>query len=1702
MITQSDAALAAWRATERTLDAKVVITDSNGKSTEYGTADITSIGYDSGAWTGDTFSIGSTYENNITVAFAHLVEGLKQGFKVTAKIGIKLPDGTYEYAPLGIFIISDEITMDRNNDATTVKAYDQMCVMQGTYTSKLTYPAKVVDVIAEIANMAGVALNTDDIARLPVLQDLPSSITGQSYCTAIGWIAQFYGGFATFDRDGKLTIRQVTDASYTLDPSQYLQAGLTKNEATYQIGGIQCQVTTTTKDSTGESSENTTTLQAGSTAGSQIQITNNLMTQDRLDAVWNSIKDITFYPYSLTWFGNPAVEAGDWLTLQDTKGNKFNVPNNSYTMTFDGSLSATSKADQTSTSSSSYSYSGTLSQVVKQLAGRQGATGNYIYGTDITVAPANAKIGDLWYKQNGNKVEMWLYEKQPNGTGKWIKKVDDLTGTEISEKVNTAMSDANVAKQNANNAVETGNQALAKAQTGIDTANAAADKASDASVDANKAINDSASAIAQAQQAANDASTVIDQAQQIANSLTTLQNTVSDNSSAISKAQKDINTAQSNISQAQTDLATAKKDITTNANAIKDANGNISLLQTSASKFQNSITDVQGDISILQQDSTSFKSEIGSLQADNGTNKQNISILQNTVNGFNSTVAQVQQQVNDSAVGTNLLLGTGTSYTANNSGGATNVNNPMYVLASDLKVNDKITVSFDAVATANAPIQIYKRSDHSGDGIWDVLGTVNVTTKVQHYSFQYTMAHNWNKVDYLGFRLDSVKTIVTISHMKLELGSHATPWCLNPNEQATVTQISTLSNTVDGLSSTVSKKANQSDLNLTSTQLSNLSNTVNGLSSTVASKANNSDLQSTETKVSNLQNTINGLDTTVSSVQSTANQTKTDVTTLKQQASGFQANITSLQQTKADQSWTTNQINATSNSLKVTIADIQGQVNDSAVGTNLLLGTGTSYTANNSGGATNVNNPMYVLASDLKVNDKITVSFDAVATANAPIQIYKRSDHSGDGIWDVLGTVNVTTKVQHYSFQYTMAHNWNKVDYLGFRLDSVKTIVTISHMKLELGSHATPWCLNPNEQATVTQISTLSNTIDGLSATVSKKVDTTTFTSYQTQTATAIADKVSSSTFNSYKTQTDSAIQSKVSSADYNTKVTQLSNMINSKVSQSDWTNSAVGENLVPNSNADTSGLPYGYNSVIGKHSFYNGGKSYLSIIHNTSSTAEKTSGGQRFFITAGQTYTLSFKAFNNGLLSSTDVWLLGRPNSNTTDDYTVAQQLVTSVKFSTSGIQYYKTTFTVKLGIENAYLRFDNNGTTANGSSADLYFNEVKIEKGEIATPWCPAASEIANYSQIQQLSDNINLRVQKNDVINQINVSSESILIAGNKVHITGQTTIDNAVIKSAMIDSLSADKITAGTLNAANVNIVNMNANNISTGTLTADRISGGTLTGVSFHQSSNNNQTWIDNNGIHNYDNSNESVWIKNGLISVAGGIGNNIYLGGYNASMILADNNTKQGNLVIDSNYGIALWSDYDLTTLGGKGTRYGGIDFDKNYGMSITSEYAINFLCTENGSTKASLGLMDGSLIVNAAITTFYGSTGVTGDLSVTGSKNAIVETSAGWARINAYETAEYYFGDIGETQTGSGCEAKIMMDSLFLETVNTSVGYQVFITPYSNAKIWVDERNLDNFVVKSDTPNAKFSYEIKAKRKGYENVRLEIDKDFRKEAA
>ncbi|MCM3735606.1 phage tail protein [Bacillus cytotoxicus] len=119
------------------------------------------------------------------------------------------------------------------------------------------------------------------------------------------------------------------------------------------------------------------------------------------------------------------------------------------------------------------------------------------------------------------------------------------------------------------------------------------------------------------------------------------------------------------------------------------------------------------------------------------------------------------------------------------------------------------------------------------------------------------------------------------------------------------------------------------------------------------------------------------------------------------------------------------------------------------------------------------------------------------------------------------------------------------------------------------------------------------------------------------------------------------------------------------------------------------------------------------------------------------------------------------------------------------------------------------------------------------------------------------------------------------------------------------------------------------------------------------------------------------------------------------------------------------------------------------------------------------------------------------GQLNVTGSKNAIHITRDGVRATPAYETAESYLGDIGAAKTDENGRVVIKIDELFSDTVNTSIEYQVFVSSYCKSHVWVSEREENYFIVESSEPNAAFSWELKAKRRGFENERLVLQEEY-----
>lgn len=646
MLTQTKEVRDAWRASQRILDIKVVV---NGKT--YSATDINSLKYDSGAYTGDTFAIGSTYSNSVQIEFSHLIENLKLGMEVLPSIGIKTSKG-YIYEPLGVFIISSEIKMDRNNNLTSISASDRFCGLEGSYKSKLAYPAKVLDVIAEICAQSGVKANVDDLARLPHQADLPSAITGQTYRKALGWIAQLYAGYATFDRKGLFTIRTIAEPNYELDPSQYEQAGLTKNEAPYKISGIQCQTTITTKTRDGEDTDETKTYQVGDSNGSQIKLENNIMTPDRLTNIWEQIKDINFYPFSLNWFGNPAIETGDWLKLQDKQGNKFIVPNNSYTLDFNGGLSATSKADQTSSTDSGIAWEGTFSQVIREIQARKAPDGTVIFPPSVTDPPTNAKPNDVWFKQNGNSTELWVFTEQEDGTGKWIRR--DLTPDEIKKQVQEAQDGLKDAKKEIADNLAKADSDIAELNESISNQNS---KIDGLSTSVNTVV------IPKVTDITNRMSDVVTKVNEQKNIVTGLQTQATQQGKDISKITTDVHGVTVDLANLNGDVNQTKATVQGLQTTLGNAQGDIAQIRVDAKKLSTSLSGKVDTSTYANFVSATNSALNAKLVASDLKGYAKTTDVQATANGLQVNINSVADRMNNLKIGgRNLVANTGKEY--------------------------------------------------------------------------------------------------------------------------------------------------------------------------------------------------------------------------------------------------------------------------------------------------------------------------------------------------------------------------------------------------------------------------------------------------------------------------------------------------------------------------------------------------------------------------------------------------------------------------------------------------------------------------------------------------------------------------------------------------------------------------------------------------------------------------------------------------------------------------------------------------------------------------------------------------------------------------------------------------------------------------------------------------------------------------------
>ncbi|MDO7795004.1 phage tail protein [Lactiplantibacillus plantarum] len=294
-------------------------------------------------------------------------------------------------------------------------------------------------------------------------------------------------------------------------------------------------------------------------------------------------------------------------------------------------------------------------------------------------------------------------------------------------------------------------------------------------------------------------------------------------------------------------------------------------------------------------------------------------------------------------------------------------------------------------------------------------------------------------------------------------------------------------------------------------------------------------------------------------------------------------------------------------------------------------------------------------------------------------------------------------------------------------------------------------------------------------------------------------------------------LATKVADNDYETYKTQTKDLIASKASKSDANNA----NLIPYSSHFTTPLTgwtlmnWGATDrklLVTTHTFYQNGTGALLYL-NTAQNGTAAAGSNRFPLLSNTTYTFQFKAFASSNVVGANVYLLSRAYGSTSD-YDTVHGLFNNLVTSPSQIDQYTVTFTTGANDNEGYIRVDNIGSN-NSASSGLFFTELKLELGDTATPYVYGGQD----SMIAQTSDDVLIKVSKDELIDEINVQAGSTLISS-----SGQLTLSAdtvyfdtkkpVIIPSANLDTVLVNK----TLTAADITANTFSTNN---GTFTVDK-----------------------------------------------------------------------------------------------------------------------------------------------------------------------------------------------------------------------------------------------------------------------------------------
>lgn len=280
---------------------------------------------------GNEFRIGQTVANTFTITIKGVYDKMVDGLTIQPFVGVQVAGGTYEHTELGTFVVEETVI---NGDIITLECIDNMVKFNKPYVPTLSVPTTLAAILSDVCSQAGMTFS----GTVPnfTISSIP---TGYTCRDMVGFIAATDGSNATINRFNQLVFRRftnpVTDTDLTINGNNYYESGLKRHDGwVYKIG----KVTGISTESEGVGYSNGT---IPFPSIKELGFAVPWVSQAIVDHVASLLNGLEFVPFTMNWQGNPALESGDNVSIDEYLVGNFKSVVLETTLEFDGGLSGT-----------------------------------------------------------------------------------------------------------------------------------------------------------------------------------------------------------------------------------------------------------------------------------------------------------------------------------------------------------------------------------------------------------------------------------------------------------------------------------------------------------------------------------------------------------------------------------------------------------------------------------------------------------------------------------------------------------------------------------------------------------------------------------------------------------------------------------------------------------------------------------------------------------------------------------------------------------------------------------------------------------------------------------------------------------------------------------------------------------------------------------------------------------------------------------------------------------------------------------------------------------------------------------------------------------------------------------------------------------------------------------------------------------------